>query len=103
LLELPAGCRRRHFVGSWRKDDQLRVAAIDQRKLGHLLLLDHRTERHRHRVNHWRSRIDGDGFLHGRRSQREVHNGLCADYQPDTLPNDGLKSRKRRFDVVRRW
>ena len=94
LLELAAGGRRRHFVGAWREDDQLRVAAIDQRKLGHLLLLDHRTERHRHSVNDWRARSHGDGFLHGRGSQREVHDGLCANDQPDTLSNDGLESRQ---------
>ena len=103
LLELSArGCRR-DFIGAWREDDQLRVAAIEKRQLGHLLLLDHRAERHRHRVNDRRIRSDRDRFLHRRRPQRKVHDGPRADDQTDPLSNDRLKSRQRRVDVVRRW
>ena len=92
LLELAAGCRRRHFVGAGRQHDQLRVAAIDQRQLGHLLLFDHGAERHGDGVDDRRVRRHRDGFLHRRRPKREIDDGLAADDQPDAAANHGLKS-----------
>ena len=63
-----------------------------QRKLGHLLLLDHRPERHRHSVDHGRVRRDGDGFLHGRGPSVKSTTACAADHQPDALADDGLES-----------
>jgi hypothetical protein len=91
LLELSASSRRRNFVGAGRKDDQLRVAAIDGWQLGHLLLLNDRSQGDGHRVDNRRVRRHGDGFLHRRWSEREVHHCLGSNDQADPLTNDGLK------------
>jgi hypothetical protein len=93
LLELPPAVAGGTSLAPG-EDNQLRVAAIDQRQLGHLFLLDDRAECHGDGVNDRRGRSDGDGFLHRRRSEREVHDGLAADHQTDALTKHGLKSRQ---------
>ena len=73
-----------------------------QRQLGNLLLLDHGAKRHRDRLD--------DGCVGGHRHrlldcrgpEREIDHTFTADHEPDTAADDLLKSRQRRFDVVRR-
>ena len=69
----------------WHQREQVVPVADGERKVGHLELWNHRTQRGVVRVQQLRRLGDGDGLADGADFERRIHTRPLADFERDHL------------------